>query len=522
MEDETIDFDALPLYGVGERRPRVATLCDMLDEAVETATATPAYVRDGESVTYGALGRRIGRLAAALAARFPPGTVIGILIPNGPEFAVAFFAALRARLLPALLNPLHPPPRLAHLLNQVGAKALLIAPPTRASGEAVRERSEGLALLMEGETEGGGPASSAARGRPSPEDPAVILFSGGTTGIPKAVEQTHRRLLIALRIVEYNWPSRREGEVWLPIAPFTHVFGFLQGFLAPLSARAKSVIPPRFQPELIVDLLARHRVSVFGGGPAQVYAGLLAAANLGRADLSALRVCPSGGAPVPLEVHRRWQERTGLEIHEGYGMTEMAPITGTTLLSGVRPGSVGPPLPGIRVEIVDPETGTRLLPPGERGEIRVRGAHMMRGYRHHPEETRLVLREGWLYTGDIGHLDAEGFLHITDRKKDVILVKGFNVYPREVEEVLHAHPDVAQSGVVGYPDGRSGERVVAFVVPRSGVVPDAAALARHCTAHLAPYQCPAEIHILDSLPMTGAHKLDRQALRRLLPPERGG
>jgi long-chain acyl-CoA synthetase len=219
---------------------------------------------------------------------------------------------------------------------------------------------------------------------------------------------------------------------------------------------------------------------------------------------------------VPLEIHRRWRERTGREIHEGYGMTEMAPITGTTLLSGVRPGSVGPALPGVTLEIVDVETGREVLAAGEKGEIRVRGPHMMQGYRGHPEETARVLREGYLYTGDIGYLDAEGFLHITDRKKDMILVKGFNVYPREVEEVLHAHPAVAQAGVIGAPDARSGERVVAFVVPRHGAALDREALLRHCAELLAPYQCPAEIHILEALPMTGAHKLDRLALRRLL------
>ncbi len=509
-----IDFDALPLYGVGERRPRVASLVEMFAEAAGSVPEAVAYVEGEARLSFGTIAQRVERFAAWLAERFEEGTVIGILIPNGAAFAVAYFAALRARLVPALLNPLHPPRRLAALLGEAEGRALIAAPPTRALGEAVRAEMETLALLEETEDTAARKAL-AARGEPGPDDPAVILFTGGTTGLPKAVAQTHRRLLIALRIVEYNWPTRRSGEVWLPIAPFTHVFGFLQGFLAPISARAMSVIPPRFQPELIVDLLDRYRVSVFGGGPAPVYAGVLAATNFSRADLSRLRVCPSGGAPVPVEIHRRWRECTGAEIHEGYGMTEMAPISGTTSLSGVRPGSVGPALPGIDIEIVDVETGTRLLPPGEKGEIRVRGPHMMEGYRNRPEETALVLREGYLYTGDIGFLDAEGFLHITDRKKDMILVKGFNVYPREVEEVLHAHPDVAQAGVIGLADARSGERVVAFVVPRSGATLDPATLARHCADHLAPYQCPAAIHVIEALPMTGAHKLDRLALRRL-------
>jgi long-chain acyl-CoA synthetase len=255
-------------------------------------------------------------------------------------------------------------------------------------------------------------------------------------------------------------------------------------------------------------------VTVFGGGPPAIYAGVLAAENLAGADLSALRVCPSGGAPVPVELHERWRRATGLAIHEGYGMTEMAPISGTTALTGVRPGSVGRAMPCNEVQVVDLETGTRALPPGERGEIRVRGPHMMTGYRNRPEETAAVLRDGFIHTGDIGHLDADGFLFITDRRKDVILVKGFNVFPREVEEAIHAHPKVAAAGVVGAPDPRSGERVVAFVVPRAGEAPDEAEIAAHLAERLVGYKCPGEIRVVAALPLTGAQKLDRRALRR--------
>jgi len=305
------------------------------------------------------------------------------------------------------------------------------------------------------------------------------------------------------------------GEVWLPIAPFTHIYGFLQGALAPVSARAEVVIPERFRPELIVELMARHRVTVFGGGPPAIYAGLLAAPNLAGADLSALRVCPAGGAPMPVELHERWRQATGLEVHEGYGMTEMAPISGTTALSGVRPGSVGQAMPCNEVQVVDLETGTRVLPPGERGEVRVRGPHMMTGYRNRPEETAATLRDGFIHTGDIGHLDEDGFLFITDRKKDVVLVKGFNVFPREVEEVVYAHPKVAAAGVVGVPDARTGgEAMVAYVVPRPGEALAEAELAAWLAERLVAYQCPGEIRIVDALPVTGAQKLDRMALRR--------
>jgi long-chain acyl-CoA synthetase len=217
---------------------------------------------------------------------------------------------------------------------------------------------------------------------------------------------------------------------------------------------------------------------------------------------------------MPVELHERWRRATGLEVHEGYGMTEMAPISGTTALTGVRPGSVGPAIPCNEVQVVDLETGTRVLPPGERGEVRVRGPHMMAGYRNRPEETAATIRDGFIHTGDIGHLDADGFLFITDRKKDVVLVKGFNVFPREVEEVIYAHPKVAAAGVVGLPDPRSGERVVAYVVPREGVALGEDEIAAFVAARLVAYKCPSAIRIVEALPMTGAQKLDRLALRR--------
>ena len=200
----------------------------------------------------------------------------------------------------------------------------------------------------------------------TPADLGVLLFSGGTTGSPKAVEHTHGRLVIGVRGVEHMWPTQTNREVFLPIAPFTHIYGFMEGVLVPVSARRETVIPERFQPEHIVELLARCRVTFFGGGPPAIYAGVLTAKNLGSADLSALRVCPAGGAPFPLALMERWRRATGLEIYEGYGMSEMAPISGTTALSGVRPGSVGKPVSGSEVQVVDLDTGLRVLPPGER------------------------------------------------------------------------------------------------------------------------------------------------------------
>lgn len=505
---------ALPRHGIGEPRPDFATVCAMFDHAATTAAERVALRHLDDSFTYAQEARAVAALARRLEAMTAPGDVVALVLPNAPAFPIAYFAALKAGTVPALINPRYAAAQIASLLRDISPRIVICTPETPELIETTATvicigRDVTVASLA------AEPPAPSGRIAPRPGDIGALLFSGGTTGLPKAVEHSNERLLIAVACVEWNWPTRTTGEVWLPIAPFAHIYGFLQGLLAPVYARAEVVIPERFKPELIVDLLARHKVTVFGGGPPAIYAGVLAATNLPGAGLSALRICPSGGAPMPAELHERWRRATGLAIHEGYGMTEMAPISGTTAEMGVRPGSVGKAMPCAQIEIVDIETGREVLPAGAKGEVRVRGPHMMTGYRGRPAETAQILRDGWLYTGDIGHLDADGFLHITDRKKDVVLVSGYNVFPREVEEALSVHPQIAAVGVVGAPDERSGERVVAFIVPREGAALDAADIAAFAVTRLASHQRPAEIRIADALPMTGAHKLDRIALRRL-------
>jgi long-chain acyl-CoA synthetase len=513
----------LAVHGIGEPRPDFPTLCAMFDHAVATAPDTVALRHGGACLTYREEGRAVSALARRLASVAAPGEAVALLLPNSIEFHVAYFAALKALAAPALLNPLYPAPQLKPLLRDAAPRAVVCAPATRdlvlglAASLGIPEvvcLGSGATTVAELAAEPEAPLGIRDAG---PSDVAALLFSGGTTGTPKAVEHTQERLVIATRCIEYNWPTRTTGEVWLPVAPFTHIYGFMQGVLNPVFARAAVVIPERFKPEHVVELMARHRVTVFGGGPPAIYAGVLAAPNLAGADLSALRVCPAGGAPMPVELMERWRRATGRDVHEGYGMTEMPAITGTTDLSGVRPGSVGKAIPCNEVQVVDLETGTRVLPPGEKGEVRFRGPHMMTGYRGRPEETAQAIRDGYLHTGDIGHLDSDGFLFVTDRKKDVVLVKGFNVFPREVEEAIHTHPEVAAVGVVGVPDERTGgERLVAYVVPRAGgEAPTGAEIAAHVAERLVGYKCPGAVQVVESLPMTGAQKLDRIALRRM-------
>jgi long-chain acyl-CoA synthetase len=500
------------------------TLCAIFDHAVATAPEKVALRHLDTVLTYRELGRAAEALARLLASIVEPGEVVALVLPNSIEFHVAYFATLKALAVPALLNPLYPAAQLSPLLREATARGVICARATRdmVTGLAGELAIPSVVCLGQDVTVPELVAEAeAALGRRAaiPADSAALLFTGGTTGLPKTVEHTHGRLATAVRCIEWMWPMRSDGEIFLPVAPFTHIYGFLQGVLVPLSARGETVIPERFQPEHIVEMLARHRVTFFGGGPPAIYAGLLEARNLGSVDLSALKMCPAGGAPFPVELMERWRRATELQIYEGYGMSEMAPISGTTARSGVRVGSVGNAVPGCDVQIVDLETGLRVLPAGEKGELRVRGPHMMTGYRNRPEETAQTIRDGFIYTGDIGHLDEDGFLFITDRKKDVVFVKGYNVFPREVEEVIQTHPKVGMVGVVGAPDVRTGgERLVAFVVPRNGEMVDATEISTYCASRLVNYKWPSEVRVVGQLPVTSNQKLDRIALRQVAFP----
>jgi long-chain acyl-CoA synthetase len=501
-------------------RDQLNTLCAIFHHAVAAAPETIALRHLGVALTYWELGRAVSSLARRISELAAPGDVVALVLPNSIEFHIAYFAALEALAVPALINALYPEAQISPLLEQVSARVAICAPATNDVTTSIAS-SLGIpnVLCMErditineliADDKSPGDVRLAA-----PEDSGVLLFSGGTTGAPKAVEHTHGRLVAAVRSMEYMWPTRK-GDVFLPIAPFSHVYGFMQGVLVPTSACGETVIPSRFQPEHIVDLITHYHVSFFGGGPPAIYAGVLAAENLQESDLSSLRVCPAGGAPFPIELMVRWQRATGIEIHEGYGMTETGPISGINELTGLRPGSVGRPVPGTEVQVVDLETGLRLRPPGEKGELRVRGAHMMSHYRNRPDETAQTVRYGFLYTGDIGYLDKDGFVFISDRKKDVVFVKGFNVFPREVEEVINTHPKVHTVGVIGAPDQRNGgERLIAFVVPKTCETINEGDIYTYCSSRLVGYQCPTEVRVVRQLPLTGAQKLDRAALRRL-------
>ena len=481
------------------------TITQAFAATVRTAPDT-IYSKDStRALTYQQAAGIIQTLANELRDQVN-GKPVALILPNSTAFLLAYFAILFAGGKPALINHGHPDATVHKLLDDLGA-ALTISDRTF-DGHQVRALSDAqIADLMH-------PVDLATFTAPcTAQDIGAILYSGGTTGLPKQVPHTHAAIVATMERGDWGWRTH-DHEIWLPVAPFTHIYGFLMGLTNPIMRAGTTIIPDRFQPDLIVDLLQNESVTIFGGGPPAIYQAVMASAQFASAAFPNLRICPGGGAPFPLDVHRRWETATGLKIYEGYGMTEIAPISINTEEFGVKPGSAGKAVPDTIIEIVDLETGTTVLAPDEIGEIRVKGPHMMTGDVGNAAETDLTLKHGYVYTGDIGTLDKDGFLTISDRKKNVIFVSGFNVFPREIEELLLTHPAISAACVVGQPHERSGEVPVAFVTLRSPL--EDSQIHTFCQDNLIAYKLPSQITILPEMPLTPSGKVDRISLQNTL------
>ncbi|MBL1101002.1 class I adenylate-forming enzyme family protein [Streptomyces coffeae] len=491
------------------------TIAHSFCEAVTAAPGRIALRCGDRSLTYLEYGRCVAGLTAHLSRLEVADKRVAIVLPNGPEIAVAILAAFFARAQVALLNSRYPEAELKPLLDDADPAVLITGSDTTSASTAARRL--GIPVLTLGSGDLNLTAWSAQPElhvdklpRPRPSDSATLMYTGGTTGRPKGIVHTHRTLLLTVEAMEYCWPTdRTTPEVWAAIAPMTHIWGLLMGVLNPLYGQATVVaFTGPFQPDQVVAALERHRVTVLGGGPAAIYSALLAVEGIASADLSSLRVCPGGGSAFPQELHRAWAKTVGVQIREAYGMTELAPITCPA--GSAREGSVGQPAPLIEMRICD-TSSHQPLPADEVGEVHVRAPHMLVAYHNGAPATARA--DGWLATGDLGRMDDEGYLYIVGRSKDMIIVGGFNVYPRELDEVLAAHPHVEYAVTVGVPDQRKGERPVSFVVPAPGRALDVRELHALCADKLASYKLPIEIMVVDSIPLTAANKPDYQALR---------
>ena len=485
------------------------------DESVERFGEYTALHFEGRDLTNVDQQRTAARVAAALSRMdVGPGDRVVVLLPNCPEVLAAYTGILKTGAVIVPIVFLLSPDEVRHILADSAAKVVITAPELAAKvagwpgpviligghwGEWLAHESDVFATVERADN-----------------DLAVILYTAGTTGRPKGVALSHANLASNARAAASRYELDRER--WnLGVLPLSHSYG-----LVTLNAGnilgTKSVLLRWFNPEAVLDAIARFRVQAMSGVPT-MYVYLLNYPDADRFDTSSMRAWGSGAAPLPPEIVEPFEKKFGGRLLEGYGLTEASPVVSTTRLSGVRKlGSVGQPLPGVEIAILDDDD--RALPIGDTGEIGVRGPNVMLGYYGLPEETARALRNGWLHTGDVGRLDADGFLYVVERKKDLIIRGGFNVYPREVEDVLYAHPAVAEAAVVGVRDALMGEEVCAFVALKrgaaAGAAADAAAIIGFCQARLAKYKCPREVRFLPSLPKNPVGKILRKELRALV------
>ena len=475
-------------------------------------------------VTYGELNQRVDRAAAAFQALgLAQGERVALMLGNTEHFVEAFYGAVRAGLVVVPLNTTFTANEVAQILADADAAVIVVS-------EAYHDRLGGIAETL--------PALShvIVAGASSPpmgsqtwkqfmgsggelqpvevdaDDLALLSYTSGTTGRPKGAMLSHANLMANHRQMEQTRISVEEGDVVLCVLPLFHIYALNVAMAFSLSRGATVVVMERFDPLQTLEAISTQRVSVVIGAP-PIYIAWLNTPGAEDYDLASVRYAVSGAAPLPRQVLERFQAEMGISIWEGYGLTETAPLL-TTVAMDERPraGSVGCPVPGVALRLLDDKR--QEVRPGDPGEVVVRGPNVFSGYWRDPEATAEVLDEdGWFHTGDVGILD-QGHLYLVDRKKDLILVSGFNVYPREVEEVLFRHPKVAQAAVVGTPHPYTGEAVKAVVVLRPGEEAAAEDIIDFCRRYLARFKCPEVVEFVDALPINPSGKVLRRELRR--------
>jgi long-chain acyl-CoA synthetase len=524
MPDPSPDKRALSKIGpkipVDRNLPFHESLVHMFWHAVERRPETVAIIYLDRSLTYRDFGRASNGLAALIESLgLKPGPIV-VMMPNSIEMDVALMAVMSVGAQVAPVNPFFTVAEVCKVLDGFGAQAIICHPGTSDKALAAAEKLGIARVITVGyDSLSQWTANPTLDARPvkmpCADDLALSIFTGGTTGVPKGVDHTHRGLMWGLIQHVTVWPIAFGEGVFLNVAPMFHIWGLTYATWVPIFTAGTLVMIPKYEPDEVVRGLAEHRVSIFAGGPAPIYLGLLRSPLFDQVDLSALKYCPSGGAPCPEDLHREWLKRTGCPLLEGWGMSEGAPFCLNRYDGERKLLSVGNPVPETEVEVVDIETGTRVLPIGEAGEVRVRGPQMMTGYHNKPTETAYALRDGYMYTGDIGYVDNDGFLFLVDRKKEMIIVGGYNVYPREIDEVLFNHPAIREAATVGKRDDRLGEVVVAFVAVKSGAELDEERFFAYCKENLVKYKRPVEVQFIDALPRTGTNKIDRIRLKAL-------
>ncbi|MBM3135723.1 MAG: long-chain fatty acid--CoA ligase [Chloroflexi bacterium] len=504
-------------------------------------------------MTFQQLHDLTNRFAAALQGLgVKKGDRVALFLPNCPQFPIAYYATLKAGGIVVPCNPLYVARELEHQVNDAGAETIVVLSRFYPIVKQIRahtklknvivtnvkeyfpgllktlftlavEKKEGHRVDITGEANTYWFQDLLAKGPATPQpvdvqpqDTAVLLYTGGTTGVPKGAELSHRNI-VANAVQCKTWLNAREGqEMGLTSIPLFHSYGMTTCMnLCMCIGGAMLLIPNPRDIEHILKAITKHHPTMFPGVPT-MYVAINNYPDISKYDLKSIRACVSGAAGLPLDVQKKFEQLTGGKLVEGYGLSETSPVTHANPLFGQnKVGTIGVPWPDTEAKIMDLETGTKEMPLGEIGELVIRGPQVMKGYWNMPEETKNTLRDGWLYTGDIARMDQDGYFQIVDRKKDMIIAGGFNIYPRDVEEVLYKHPKVKEAVVAGVPDLYRGETVKAYIVLKEGQTATVEEIVDFCRQNLAKFKVPTAVEFRDSLPKTMVGKI----LRRMLVEE---
>lgn len=535
----SLEYPAVPLHA-------------MLDQAVELYPGSTATIFFNAKRSYTSLLRDAKRFSAGLRALgVKQGDRVAIDLPNCPQFLIAFFGALRIGAVVVPCNPLYTPPELRYQLADSGAETIVVLsrgyPVVKAAREGTKIRNvivtnikeemptvlRTLFTLAKEKKEGhrvpfaGDPGAIAFRKVLSlggddaaadvqSDDIALLQYTGGTTGTSKGAMLSHRALVAnTLQCAAWFGKAMENGkDAVMGVMPLFHVYGLTTVMNFTVLSGGAIILEPQLALDHVLKDIQRHKPKLFHGAP-RIYNAINNSPLAKKYDLRSIVACISGSAPLLLETAKTFRALTGANLVEGYGLTEASPVTHCNPVFDTaknRVGTIGLPFPDTESRLVDLETGEKDVAPGEAGELLIRGPQLMDGYYNKPEETAQTLKDGWLHTGDIATIDADGYVAIVDRKKEMIIVSGYNVYPREVEEALAKHPAVLEGAAIGVPHPIKGEEVKAFVVLKPGQTATADELIAFCREHLAPFKVPKAVEFRDTLPKTLIGKVLRRQL----------
>jgi long-chain acyl-CoA synthetase len=522
-------------------------LFKFLEDVADRFPNRVATIFQGATLTYRQLDGLANRFAnTLLALGVRKGDRVALLLPNCPQFLISYYGALKIGAIVVATNPLWVEREVEYQMNDCGAETIVVLsrrypliknirgrtklrnvivtsikdyfpPILNILYTVAREKKEGdRQELAQGDHDfvrliHGYPDSRPNMGIKS-DDVALLQYTGGTTGISKGAVITHANLVTNTMQIR-AWLNVPDGSsTFMAVLPFFHVYGMVACMSAAIGTGSTLILHARFDVHEILKSVQKYRPEFFPGVPT-MYVAINNSPLTPKYDLKSIKACISGAAPLPKEVKLKFEEITGGKLCEGYGLSEAPTATHCNPLNGLnKTGSIGLPFPDVDCKIVDLESGTREVPTGEIGELCINSPQVMKGYWNRPDETALALREGWLYTGDIARMDEDGYFYIVDRKKDMIISGGYNVYPREVEEILYTHPKIKEAAVAGIPDPKWGEAVKAFVVLKEGQTASAEEIIDFCKQNMARYKVPAAVEFRDSLPKTLVGKVLRRVL----------